>query len=225
VIQCSNGHIGDNVSSRTRPTSQILHLTETAGINFERRFVMAVGSAARYGVVFQGREWILLLRGVVAIVFAVLAFSWPSMTQAKLAELFGVYALSHGLLSLAGAIAGRGQHGCMLLGTEGAVGILAGLVALKSSLPTPFASIGLIWLWAVGTGLLQIVEAIRLRKEISGDLWLALGGLAMLSFGFIVWLRPFNIVALMIARFALIWGIFEILSGSRRFGARPIQVG
>src|SRR5215469_12506890 len=108
---------------------------------------MTGDSARRTGVVFQGREWVVLLRGVVAIAFAVAAFTWPSMTQAKLVTLFGVYALAHGLLSLVGSIAGRGHPGWMLLGTEGAVGIWAGMFAFKSSLPTPFASIVVIWLW------------------------------------------------------------------------------
>src|SRR6516162_6705430 len=129
---------------------------------------MTGGSAGRSGVVFQGREWVVLLRGVVAIAFAVAAFTWPSMTQAKLENLFGVYALSHGLLSLVGAIGGRGRPGCVLLATEGAVGLWAGLFSFKS-LPTPFASIVFIWLWAAVTGILQLVEAVRLRKEISGD--------------------------------------------------------
>jgi uncharacterized membrane protein HdeD (DUF308 family) len=153
---------------------------------------------------------------VVAIAFAVAAFTWPSMTQAKLVNLFGVYALSHGLLSLLGAIAGRGLPGWTLLGMEGAVGLWAGLFALKTTLPTPFTAIVLIWLWAAGTGILQIVEAIRLRKEISGDVWLALGGLVTLCFGAIVGLRPFiGLIglAVTIAVFALVWGVFEILLG------------
>src|SRR5215472_15026411 len=169
---------------------------------------MSGGSARRSGVVFQGREWVVLLRGVVAIAFAVAAFTWPSITPAKLVTLFGVYALLHGLLSLMGAIAGRGLPGWMLLGTEGAIGLWAGLFALKTSLPTPFASIVVIWLWAAGTGILQIVEAIRLRKEISGDVWLALGGLVTLCFGWIIVLRPFiGLIglAVVISVFALLW--------------------
>jgi len=176
---------------------------------------MTGGSAGRSGVVFQGREWVVLLRGVVAIAFAVAAFTWPSMTQAKLENLFGVYALSHGLLSLVGAIGGRGRPGCVLLATEGAVGLWAGLFAFKS-LPTPFASIVFIWLWAAVTGILQLVEAVRLRKEISGDVWLALGGVVTLCFGWIVWLRPFiGLIglAVIIAVFALVWGVFELLLG------------
>ena len=177
---------------------------------------MVGNSAERSRVVFEGREWVVLLRGVVAIAFAVAALTWPSMTRVKLGNLFGVYALTHGLLSLVGAISGRGQPGSMLLGTEGAVGLAAGVFALKSSLPTPFVTIGYIWLWAAGTGILQIVEAIRLRKEISGDVWLALSGAVTLCFGSIIWLRPFIgliELAVAIAVFALLWGVFEILLG------------
>jgi uncharacterized membrane protein HdeD (DUF308 family) len=174
------------------------------------------GAAQRSGYVFGGREWVVLLRGVVAIALAVAAFTWPHMTQAKLVNLFGIYALLHGLLSLISAIGGRGQPGCWMLGAEGAFGLWAGLLTLLTSLPSPLISIMLIWLWAAGTGVLQIVEAIRLRKEISGDVWLALGGLVTLCFGAIVWLRPFIGMiglAVTIAVFALLWGVFELLLG------------
>ena len=177
---------------------------------------MTGNSANRSRVVFEGREWVVLLRGLVAIMFAVAAFTWPSITQPKLVKLFGVYALSHGVLSLIGAIGGRGHPGSMLLGTEGAVGLWAGLFTLKTSLPSPMTSIMIIWLWAAGTGILQIAEAIRLRKEISGDVWLALDGAVSLCFGWIVWLRPFlGLIglAVIIAMFALLWGVFEILLG------------
>jgi uncharacterized membrane protein HdeD (DUF308 family) len=177
---------------------------------------MADRSTATSGFVFEGREWIVLLRGVVAITFAVAAFTWPSMTQAKLVNLFGVYAFAHGALSLVGAIGGRGQPGCVMLGMEGAVGLWAGLFALKSSLPSPLGSIGFIWLWAAATGILQIVEAVRFRKEISGNVWLALGGFVTLCFGWTVWLRPFvGMLGLVVAvaAFALLWGVFEILLG------------
>lgn len=186
---------------------------------------MVGNSAERSRIVFEGREWVVLLRGVVAIALAVAALTWPAMTRVKLGNLFGVYALSHGMLSLVGAISGRGQPGSMLLGMEGAVGLAAGLFALKSSLPTPFVTIAYIWLWAAGTGILQIVEAIRLRKEISGDVWLALGGTVTLCFGSIIWLRPFIgliELAVAIAVFALLWGIFEILLGKE---LRPLRHG
>jgi uncharacterized membrane protein HdeD (DUF308 family) len=177
---------------------------------------MARNSSTKSADVFVGREWVVLVRGVAAIAFGVLAITWPDMTQAKLVKLFGGYALLHGALSLIAAVGGRGQPGCVLLGTEGAVGLWAGLLTLRTSLPAPIVSIVLVWLWAVATGVLQIAEAIRLRKAISGDVWLGLGGVVTLSFGAMIWLRPFIGViglAVVIAIFALVWGLFEILLG------------
>jgi uncharacterized membrane protein HdeD (DUF308 family) len=104
----------------------------------------------------------------------------------------------------------------VLLGTEGIIGFFAGIFTLQTSMPPPMVSIMLIWVWAIVTGVLQIVEAIRLRKEISGDVWLALSGLVTVFFGVIVWLTPFFDairLAKLIAAFALIWGVFEILLG------------
>jgi uncharacterized membrane protein HdeD (DUF308 family) len=151
-----------------------------------------------------------------ALALGVLAIAWPDMTQAKLVKLFGMYALLHGLLSLVAAIGGRGQPGCGLLGTEGAVGLWAGILTLHPLVPSPMISVMLIWIWAAATGVLQIAEAIRLRKEISGDVWLALGGMATLLFGAMVGLRPFigmMGLAVVILVFALVWGVFEILLG------------
>ena len=177
---------------------------------------MSGNTSSRSADVFVGREWIVLLRGVTAIAFGVLAVTIPHMAQAQLVKLFGVYALFHGLLSLAASIGGRGRLGCLLLRTEGMIGFFAGIFTLRTSLPPPMVSIMLIWLWAIATGVLQIVEAVRLRKEISGDVWLALSGLVTVLFGAILWLMPlFGAIglAMRIAAFALIWGVFEILLG------------
>jgi uncharacterized membrane protein HdeD (DUF308 family) len=48
------------------------------------------------------------------------------------------------------------------------------------------AFVFLVWLWAIATGLLKIAEAIRLRKEIPGDIWLALSGAATVFLGFML---------------------------------------
>ena len=113
----------------------------------------------------------VLLRGLVAVAFGVLALAGPRVTLSRLALLFGVYALAHGILSVAAAIGSRGQRGCLLLGIEGVIALWAGTMTLKSSHPTPMAFVFLVWLWAIATGLLKIAEAIRLRKVIPGDIW------------------------------------------------------
>lgn len=178
---------------------------------------MREDSPTKSGELFRGRGWVVLLRGLVAVAFGVLALAEPRVTLSRLALLFGVYALAHGILSVAAAIGSRGQRGCLLLGSEGVIALWAGVMTLKSSHPTPMAFVFLVWLWAIATGLLKIAEAIRLRKEIPGDIWLALSGAATVFLGFMLFSQ--RIIggavglALLVAIPAVIWGVFEILLG------------
>src|SRR4029079_3626110 len=105
---------------------------------------------------FQGRAWVVMLRGLTAIAFGLLAVAWPGITLRQLVVLFGLYALVHGALSLAAAAGHRGQRGCMLLVTEGIVGIFAGIATLQTRGPSPMAFALLVWMWAVASGILRI---------------------------------------------------------------------
>jgi uncharacterized membrane protein HdeD (DUF308 family) len=74
----------------------------------------------------------------------------------------------------------------------------------------------LVWLWAVAAGILRIMEAVRLRKSLAGDMWLMLSGVVTVLLGCMLLLRPIIGavgVALVISASALIWGVFEILFG------------
>lgn len=165
----------------------------------------------------------MLLRGVTAVTFGVLAAAWPGVTLSTLVQLFGIYALLHGVLSLIAAARNRGQHGCLLLATEGIVGLWAGVLTLRTSLPRPMALIFFIWLWAIAAGILRIAESIRLRKDIPGDIWLALSGVVTLLFGLMLVSRASTGVvglAMWVAAFAVISGAFEMLLGWRLRAAR-----
>ena len=165
---------------------------------------------------FQGRAWVVMLRGLTAIAFGLLAVAWPGITLRQLVVLFGLYALVHGVLSLAAAAGHRGQRGCMLLVTEGIVGIFAGIATLQTRGPSPMAFALLVWMWAVASGILRIIEAFRLRKTLSGDVWLMLSGVVTVMLGGMLVLRPIIGavgLALLISISALIWGVFEMLLG------------
>jgi len=160
----------------------------------------------------------VLLRGVVAVAFGLLGLlGRPRIDFTALFLLFGIYAIVHGVLSLTAAIGGRGQRGSVLLGIEGIIGLWAGFMTVRSSHPAPMALVFFFWLWAIATGILRIAEAIRLRKVIPGDIWLALSGVATVFLGLMLFSRRIigGVVglALLIAIPAMIWGIFEILLG------------
>ena len=166
---------------------------------------------------FARRWWVVLLRGVIAVIFGLMAFAWPHLTIATLALLFGFYALIHGISSILAAIAYRPEAGNRwLLALEGVVGIWAGIVTLRSPTTTAMVLIFFVWVWAIATGILRIAEAIRLRKAIRGEVWLALSGVVTVVFGLMLLLRPIAALiglAWVIAAYALLLGLFEILQG------------
>jgi uncharacterized membrane protein HdeD (DUF308 family) len=140
---------------------------------------------------FTKNWWVLLLRGIVAILFGILAFARPGLTLAALVLLFGFYALVDGVFSLIAAFSGwQYREDRWLLVLEGLIGLGAGFVTLRAPAITAVALIFFIAIWALATGVLRIVEAIRLRKEISGEFWLAFSGILSVLFAFLVMLRP-----------------------------------
>jgi uncharacterized membrane protein HdeD (DUF308 family) len=173
---------------------------------------------------FAGRWWAVLLRGIVVLAFGVLAFVWPGVTVATLVLLFGFYALMDGIFSLVSAIGGRRRReDHWLLVLEGIVGIWAGIVTLRSPAITAVALVFFISIWAMATGFLRIVAAMRLRKEISGEVWLALSGVLSVLFAFMLMLNPgIGVIALiwLIGGYALIMGVFLILLGVELRGLR-----
>ena len=176
---------------------------------------------------FASRWWAVLLRGIVAIVFAVLAFAWPGVTLATLILLFGFYALIDGIFSLVTAITGhRDRERRWWHALEGIVGIWAGIVILRAPALTSIMLVFFISIWAMATGFLRIAAAIRLRKEISGEVWLVLSGILSVLFALMLMWQPLTgILALVwvIAGYAFVLGIFEIMLGFELRGLRSLQ--
>lgn len=168
--------------------------------------------------------WVLLLRGLVAIAFGVLAWIQPGITIAALVLLFGAYTLVDGVLGAWTAIAGRKEHEhWWVLLLWGVVGIAVGVMTFVAPGVTAFALLFYIAIWAVATGVLQIVAAVRLRKEIAGEWLLALGGLASVVFGVLLMAQPgAGALALvwLIATYAVVFGIVLVLLAFKLRGLR-----
>jgi uncharacterized membrane protein HdeD (DUF308 family) len=136
--------------------------------------------------------WLLLLRGIAAIVFGILAFMWPLTTLVVLTLLWGFYALADGVLALWAAIVGKGGEAAprWWLAVVGIVGILAGVLAFARPDAIALALLLVIAIWALVIGMLQVWGAILLRKEIEGEWLLILSGLLSIAFGVILLTRP-----------------------------------
>ncbi len=153
--------------------------------------------------------WVIGLRGLAAILFGVLAFVWPGMTLAVLVLLFGAYALVDGVLTLLAAFRGGVQHRIVML-VEGVVSVLAGLAAFVWPGLTALVLLYIIAFWAIVTGVLEIVAAIRVRRAISNELGLVIGGVLSVVFGVVLLIAPGAgalAVIFLIGAYAVVFGI------------------
>src|SRR5512139_1514969 len=163
--------------------------------------------------------WVLVLRGVVAIAFGVLAFLWPGITIEVLLAFFGAYMLVDGVFDVVAAVRGRrhGQHWILLL-IEGLLGIGVGIVTWIAPLVTGLVLLLYIGIWAVLTGVIEVVQAVRLRREIEGEFWLALAGVLSVGFGILLLAFPLAgafALVLVLASYAVAFGLVLVVLGFR----------
>lgn len=157
-----------------------------------------------------------MLRGVVAVLFGILAIVWPEITVLSLALLFGVYTLLDGVASIMMGL-GRGTDRAYPIAL-GILGVAAGAIALVWPEITVIVLLVIIAVWAIFAGVMQILAAIRLRKVIRNEWFLALSGVIALVLGLLLIVQPAEgAIALVvaIATFALVWGITLIVLGFR----------
>lgn len=163
--------------------------------------------------------WMILLRALVAILFGTLIFVQPAISLVSLVWAFGILVLADGIANVVTGIQGRKEHNdwwLFLLG--GIAGVLVGLLSLFNPAVTAVVLLFYIAIWAMVTGFLQIGAAIRLRKEIEGEFWLGLGGVASVVFGLLLVARPGEgalAVLWLIGAYALLFGVTLLLLGLR----------
>src|SRR5579883_2254792 len=127
---------------------------------------------------FVKNWWVLLVRGLAAILFGAMAFAWPGPTLVALVLLYGAYAFVDG----AAAIAAGAAAGAWWLLLSGLAGVAIGVGTFFYPGITAIALFYLIAAWAVIRGIFEIIAAVELRKVIHGELALILSGI--LSIGF-----------------------------------------
>lgn len=156
--------------------------------------------------------WMLALRGMIAIAFGVLAILFPALTLGWLVALFAAFALLSGAVWIFGAARNRKtdeQWWVLLL--LGLVSVGAGTVATLHPALTLLVLILLIGANALVTGALDIVVALRMRKQIGGEWLLVASGVASIVFGVVVFLFPVGVGGL-----AVVWLIsfYAIVTGT-----------
>jgi uncharacterized membrane protein HdeD (DUF308 family) len=155
--------------------------------------------------------WMLALRGVIAILFGILAILWPGLTLLLLVAMYAAYAIVTGVVSLIAAVKNRdSDKGWWLILLLGLISIGAGAIAVFYPDLTALALVLVMGANALITGVLDIAVAIRLRKVVRGEWLLVLTGLASIVFGVLVLMFPGA------GAFALVWLIsfYAVFTGT-----------
>jgi uncharacterized membrane protein HdeD (DUF308 family) len=171
--------------------------------------------------------WLFVLRGVLALMIAGLAFLMPAESLLALTLVFGAFSFANGVFGLVASIRNirKGERWGWLMFSS-LLGIATGVVVVVSPFVATLVLATFLWasiaFWSVFSGVLEIAAAIRLRKEIKGEVWLILSGLISVVLGIIVtWMlltRPlesFLALGWLLGFYAAVFGAMMILLGLR----------
>lgn len=155
-----------------------------------------------------GNWWALLLRGIAAVLFGLAALFWSGLTLLVLIVFFGVYAVIDGIFAIVIGIRGSGGRRWLVM-AEGALSVLAGLAVLFWPGLSALLVLYMISFWAILTGLLRVVMAIWLRREIEHEWLMILSGVLSVLFGVILGALPG------VGLLSLVWliGIYALIFG------------
>lgn len=160
---------------------------------------------------FKQIWWIVLIRGILAVLFGIVALVWPGITVWALVVVFGIYAIVDGIVLGYHAVRDRRTlDGWGWWLATAVISVLAGIVALVWPGATALVLLYIIAFYAIFFGIAGAVGALRFRKvPDSGWVWSLVAGILAILFGIVLLVFPAGSIT------GLVWlvGIYAILFG------------
>jgi uncharacterized membrane protein HdeD (DUF308 family) len=150
--------------------------------------------------------WALALRGLAGILFAIVAFVWTGVALAFLVALTGAYMLVTGAIALFAGVVGRSW----VLGLQGVLGIVAGIVVFRWPGIGALALVYLVAFWAILTGVTELGAAFFLRRVLRNEWLLVVGGVISILFAGLLLANP----SAGMAAITWLFGAYALLSGA-----------
>jgi uncharacterized membrane protein HdeD (DUF308 family) len=160
--------------------------------------------------------WMVLLRGLLAVLFGLVALLTPGIALLTLVFVFGFYALLDGVVAVVVGIRMRStlEHWGWVV-VQGVVSVLAGLAALVWPGLTALTLLVIVGVWAIALGVAEIAEAFGARRRGTPAWgWTLAAGVLGVLFGIALIVQPAaGILALLwlLGTFALVVGVVLIV--------------
>jgi uncharacterized membrane protein HdeD (DUF308 family) len=162
--------------------------------------------------------WAFVIRGVLAVLFGILAFARPGTTMLSLALLFGIYVVVDGVFAIAAAVrAAKAHERWGLLVLEGVVDLAAGAATFAWPGLTVVVFVTLLAVWALITGGLLLAAAFKVDGE-HGRWWMLLGALASILYGAALLIAPLVgalVLTWWIGAYAIVFGVAMLILAFR----------
>jgi uncharacterized membrane protein HdeD (DUF308 family) len=161
--------------------------------------------------IVSGIWWALAIRGVLAIVFGLVAFFYTGQTILALVYVFGVFALLSGIATVIAAVrAGEAHQRWGWLAASGLIGVAAGVACFVWPNPTALVFVYIVAAWAILSGVAEIAFAFAFPDTLAHPFWAGLSGALSVLFGVLLAVWPRS------GETALVWliGIYAILYGA-----------
>jgi uncharacterized membrane protein HdeD (DUF308 family) len=158
--------------------------------------------------------WVLVVRGVLAIIFGILIVAWPIAGVFTLVILFGAFAFADGITSLIFASRHKESRAWLIFG--GIIGIAAGIVVFVWPAISAVVLLYVIAAWAFLIGIAQMVFAFTAPTRAGNRVLLGLGGVFSIIFGIFLMARPAQgalAVLWIIGFFLVMFGVYHIVFG------------
>ncbi|MBI1179179.1 MAG: HdeD family acid-resistance protein [Alphaproteobacteria bacterium] len=162
--------------------------------------------------------WALAIRGVLAVLFGLLALFLPGATMISLALVFGAYLIADGVFAVIAAVrAAQAHERWGLLAAEGVFTLLVGVLAILFPVSAVFAFVLVTAAWALVSGVMLIAAAFRLTRR-HGRWWMALSGAVSVLFGVALVVAPLIgaiVLTWWVAIYALFFGVMLLFLAFR----------
>lgn len=171
----------------------------------------------------KGLWWLVLIRGIVAVIFGVLALLFPGAALVGLTIVFAVYAIVDGAVTIGQAIRVRRtskRWGWLLV--QGILTLLAGIAAaVFPILAGTLGALVLLWVivfWSLISGIAGIPAANAMSGDTGRKVWAYVASILSIVFG--IALLILVIAAPFTAVLSLIWvvGAYAIVFGGLLVG-------
>jgi uncharacterized membrane protein HdeD (DUF308 family) len=169
--------------------------------------------------------WLPLLRGIMLIILGGYALVHPLMTAVVLAQVIGFFVIADGVIAIVAGLFGEvPSRGWTIV--RGLLEILVGIFVFAhpvfSAALTGKVVLTVVAIGAIISGVMEIIAAIRDRKEIQGEGWLMLGGVLAILFGLLILAAPFlglsQLIVRVLGAYAIFFGIAMIVFAFRMRG-------